>query len=55
MRPATRRGDTLSARALERGLLQVTRVRNDVRSACHELDTAHIASTDAHPRHLAAA
>ena len=33
----------------------VTRVRNDVRSACHELDTAQIASSDAHPRQLAAA
>ncbi len=50
---ATRRGDTRAARALERGVLQVTRVRNDVRCACHELDEGHL--VDAHTHHLAAA
>ena len=39
---ATRRGDTNAARALERGVLQVTRVRNDVRCACQELDSRHL-------------
>jgi hypothetical protein len=41
---AARRGDRTAARALERGLLQVTRVRNDVRCAWHELDVAHPAA-----------
>lgn len=35
---AERRGDMIDARAMERGLLQVTRVRNEVRNACHDLD-----------------
>jgi hypothetical protein len=35
---ADRRGDADVARAMERGLLQVTRVRNEVRCACHELE-----------------
>jgi hypothetical protein len=34
---AMQRGDALEARALERGVLQVTRVRNDVRCARREL------------------
>jgi hypothetical protein len=50
---AARRGDAPAARALERGVLQVTRVRNDVRCACNQLDEAHLAA--AHPHHLAAA
>lgn len=39
---ATRRGDTHAARALERGVLQITRVRNDIRCACQQLDASQL-------------
>jgi hypothetical protein len=41
---AAQHGDARAAEAWERGALQVARVRNDVRSACHDLDAASVAA-----------
>ncbi|MBV9581975.1 MAG: hypothetical protein JO057_25625 [Chloroflexi bacterium] len=50
---ATRRGDASAARALERGVLQVTRVRNEVSCACHELDPVVAPAPPRYARHAA--
>jgi len=50
---ADRRGDSRQVSGLQQGLLQVARVRNDVRTACRDLDA--ITSSVLRPSHPAAA
>jgi hypothetical protein len=43
-------GDTVAASAFEQGALQIARVRNDVWSACRDLDPARLGETSARQR-----